>query len=143
MAEVLPSYDLIARRVDAEHDAHIRHADALDSKGRNRARLRRRCRGDQLVACDSGASPWAGARDTRRYGCARCDRSAPVSDLGTDGSPKYLRADPELTQLVVLDTTILMIQQLKSTLERKSKTLKFAVVVLTLAIVLSGAGTLF
>lgn len=36
-----------------------------------------------------------------------------------------------------------MIQQLKSTLEWKSKTLKFAVVVLTLAIVLSGAGTLF
>ena len=32
VSKSLPSLDLIARRVDAEHDTHIRHADALDAK---------------------------------------------------------------------------------------------------------------
>ena len=55
----------------------------------------------------------------------------------------YVRAEPELTRVVLLDTTIVMIQQMKTVLERKALRLKMAVVVLTLAIATSAAGTLF
>ena len=55
----------------------------------------------------------------------------------------YVRAEPELTRAVLLDTTIVMIQQMKTVLEWKARSLKVAVVVLTLAIAISAAGTLF
>ena len=143
MAEVLPSYDLIARRVDAEHDAHIRHADALDSKGGIVLGFAGAVAAISSSHVTAARVPGLVLAILAAMGAlaAIVPRRFPTWEL-TD-LRKYLRADPELTQLVVLDTTILMIQQLKSTLEWKSKTLKFAVVVLTLAIVLSGAGTLF
>ena len=55
----------------------------------------------------------------------------------------YVRAEPELTRVVLLDTTIVMIQRMKTVLEWKARCLKVAAVVLTLAIATSAAGTLF
>ena len=143
MSKSLPSLDLIARRVDAEHDAHIRHADALDAK----AGIVLGFSGALAAIGRSSATPLRIAGLTLAVVAALAALGAIVparfptwrlTDLRD-----YVRAEPELTRVVLLDTTIVMIQQMKTVLERKALRLKVAVVVLTLAISISAAGTLF
>ena len=142
MAELLPSYELIASRVETELAAHIRHAEALDSKGGI-------VLGFAGAVAAIGSSHAAGAQIPGLVFAVVAALSALVAIVPrrfptwelTD-LRRYLRAEPELTRVVVLDTTILMIQQMKATLEWKARCLKVAVVVLTLAVALTAAGTL-
>ena len=142
MAESLPSLELIAQRVEAEHDAHVRHADALDTKA-------------GIVLGFSGAMAaigFAHGEGSRLPGLVLAVLAAVLALAAIVPAQfptwqltdlrRYVGAEPDLTRLVLLDTTIVMIQRIKRRLEWKARCLKVAVIVLTLAIAATAAGTL-
>ncbi len=143
MSKSLPSLDLIARRVDAEHETQIRHADALDAK----AGIVLGFSGALAALGRSGATPLRVAGLILAVVAALAALGAIVParfpTWRLTDRRGYVRAEPELTRVVLLDTTIVMVQQMKAVLERKALCLKVAVVVLTLAIATSAVGTLF
>lgn len=142
MAEPMPSYEVIAARVAAEYDAHIRHADALDGKA-------------GIVLGFSGAvaaisSQHVVSARAPGLGLAVVAALASLTALAPQRFPtwelrdlrRYLNAEPNLTRVVVLDTSIVMIQELKAVLQRKVRWLRIAAWVLAGAILLTATGTI-
>jgi hypothetical protein len=142
MARRLPSLELIADEVRAERDAQIRHADAVDAKA-------------GIVLGLAGAVAALSSRDlaTMRVPGLVAAVAAALAALGVilprrfptwelQDLRSYLGADPEFTQLRIVDTGIVMVQQLKTSVARKARNLRVAVVLLATAVVLTAGATL-
>jgi hypothetical protein len=142
MAERLPSLDVIAEEVRAEREAQIRHADAVDAKA-------------GIVLGLAGAVAALTGRDSEAalvpgLVAAVASALAALAVLLPQRFPtwelrdlrRYLRADPEFTRLRIVDTGILMVQQLKGVLARKAVALRCAVVLPAVAVLLGAGATI-
>jgi hypothetical protein len=134
MPEVLPALEVVAREVEHERAAHLRHTDAVDAKAGlvlgfsgvlvavPATRLELELVPGLVLAFVAGVAALAVLLPQR----------FPSWEL-RDLRDRYLRADETFARLHCLDTTIVMVDRMKRQLGRKVALLRLAIVMLVSA----------
>lgn len=128
----LPSLDLLAAEADRERDAVLRHTDAVETKG-------------GVVLGAAAALTALGTTSPLRVVALPASllaalaavgvlwpRQFPTRDLRLTRE-RYLASEPAFTSLMLLDSTIEMVERARRMLERKAFCLQIAAALLVLA----------
>ena len=141
MSESMPSLELIADEARTQRDELVRHLDAVDAKagivlgasaavaaiGAQNFTL---ARGPGVILAVVGALLALSSIVPQRF--ATWD----TAELRT-----YLVSDPAFTKLAMLDTSLVILTRLRRLLEEKVSRFRTAAVLLGLAVVTTGVGT--
>jgi len=143
MAEALPSLDVVAREVDHERDAHLRHTDAVDTKAGlvlgfsgvlvavPATRLNVDLVPGLVIALTAGLLSLAVLLPQR----------FPTWELRSLRD-RYLTAEHAFAELHTLDTRIAMVDTMKRQLGRKTRLLRAAITCLAAAAAALTAGSI-
>ena len=141
MPESLPSLHLLAEEAHRERDAVLRHTDAVDTKGGVLLGA-----AAALTALGTSA-PWRIASLPISVAAALTaigvlwPRDFPARQLQLSRD-RYITSDPRFTSLMLLDSTIEIIERYRQSLEIKTRRLKLAASLLVLAGVVQASGTI-
>jgi hypothetical protein len=142
MAESMPSLELVSAEVRAQRDELIRHLDAVDAKA-------------GILLGSAGlvsalAVPHASWESAGSLALAVLAALAALGALLPQRFPawdvvdlqRYVVAEFVFTKISMLDTTITMVRELKLAVDRKPVQLRFAALLLALAVVATAVGTI-
>ncbi len=132
MSGSLPSLELLAAEADRERDAVLRHTDAVETKG-------------GVILGAAAALTALGTASPLRVVALPSSllaalaavgvlwpRLFPIRDLRLTRE-RYLASEPAFTSLMLLDSTIEMVERTRRMLERKARCLQIAAALLVLA----------
>ena len=142
MPESMPSLELVAGEIRTERDALVRHLDALDAKA-------------GIVLGSAGVFVAIGTRRLPPLGGAALALAVLSALLALAalmqqrfatgdviGLRRYLATETGVTELVILDTSVVIIERLRNVLRRKVQLFSLASTLLALAVAATSVGTL-